>query len=108
VKLGSREVQMGKVLALAALGVAGMCSVAACGAAVQAGSQPRPPPSAAAPGSTGMARDIARIAMGTGGLAALDNGELRAQLTAALCAAGWSEEAARNANIHVLAVAGAR
>ena len=39
---------------------------------------------------------------------AVDVGELSAQLTAALCAAGWSEEAARDANVHVLATAGAR
>jgi hypothetical protein len=73
-KLGSGEVQMGKVLVIAALGVAGICGVAACGAAVQASSQPRPL-SAAPADSASMARDIARIAMGTGGLAALDNGD---------------------------------
>ena len=73
-KLGSGEVQMGKVLVIAALGVAGMCGVAACGAAVQGSSQPRPP-SVAPAGSAGMARDIARIAVGTGGLAALGNGD---------------------------------
>jgi hypothetical protein len=39
---------------------------------------------------------------------AVDVGELSAQLTAALCAAGWSEDAARNANVHELATAGAR
>ena len=39
---------------------------------------------------------------------AVDVGELSAQLTAALCAAGWSEEAAREANVHELATAGAR
>ncbi|MBV9339050.1 MAG: hypothetical protein JO243_24440 [Solirubrobacterales bacterium] len=39
---------------------------------------------------------------------AVDIGELSAHLTAALCAAGWSEEAAREANVHELAVAGAR
>jgi hypothetical protein len=73
-KLGSGEVQMGKVLVIAALGVAGMCGVAACGAAVQASSQPRPLSAAPADGAS-MARDIARIAVGTGGLAALDNGD---------------------------------
>jgi len=72
-KLGSREVQVRKVLAVAALGVAGFCGVAACGSAVQASSQPRPP-SAAPTDSTGVARDIARIAVGNGGLAALHNG----------------------------------
>jgi hypothetical protein len=39
---------------------------------------------------------------------AVDVGELSAQLTAALCAAGWSEEAAREANVDELAAAGAR
>jgi hypothetical protein len=73
-KLGSGEVRIGKVLAIAALGVAGMWGVAACGAAVQGSSQTRPP-SAAPADSAGMARDIARIAVGTGGLAALDNGD---------------------------------
>ena len=73
-KLGSGKVQMGKVLAIAALGVAAMCGVTACGAAVQASDQPRPP-SAAPADSAGTAGDIARIAVGAGGLAALDNGE---------------------------------
>jgi len=73
VKLGSGEVQMGKVLVIAALIVAGICGAAAC-AAVQAGSQPRPPSGAPMDSAT-MARDIARIAMGNGGLAALDNGD---------------------------------
>jgi hypothetical protein len=73
-RLGSGEVRMGKVLVIAALGVAGMCGVAACGAAVQGSSQPRPP-SVAPADSAGMARDIARIAVGTGGLAALGNGD---------------------------------
>jgi hypothetical protein len=78
-KLGSREVQMRKVLAIAALGVAGLCCVAACASAVQASSQPRPP-SAAPTDSTGVARDIVRIAVGNGGLTALDNGGGRAAL----------------------------
>jgi len=78
-KLSSGEVQTGKVLAIAALSVAGICGVAACGSAVQASSQPRPP-SAAPMDSASMARDIARIAMGNGGPAALDNGDGRATL----------------------------
>jgi hypothetical protein len=78
-KLGSTEVQTRKVLAIAALGVAGFCSAAACASAVQASSQPRPP-SAAVTDSTGLARDIARIAVGSGGLAALDNGDGQAAL----------------------------
>jgi hypothetical protein len=39
---------------------------------------------------------------------AVDVGELSAQLTAALCAVGWSEAAARGANVHDLADVGAR
>jgi len=39
---------------------------------------------------------------------AVDVGDLSAQLTAALCAVGWREEAARDANVHELAEAGAR
>jgi hypothetical protein len=38
------------------------------------------PPSAAATDSTGLARDIARIAVGSGGLATLDNGDGQAAL----------------------------
>ncbi len=78
-KLGSREVQMRKVLAIAALGVAGFCGVAACATTGQASSQHRPP-SAATTDSAGVAWDIARIAVGNGGLAALDNGDGRATL----------------------------
>jgi hypothetical protein len=72
-KLGSAEVQLGKVLAIAALSAAAMCGVAACGTAGQVSSQPRPL-SAAPADSAGMAGDIARIVMGNGGLAALHNG----------------------------------
>jgi hypothetical protein len=78
-RLGSRQVQMRKVFAVAALGLAGFCGVAACAPAGQASSQPRPP-SAAPAGSNGMARDIARIAVGNGGLAALDNGDGQAAM----------------------------
>jgi hypothetical protein len=78
-KIGSRDVQMRKVLAVAALSVAGFCAVAACGTTVQASSQPRAP-SAAPTASTGVAGDIARIAVGSGGLAALDNGDGQAIL----------------------------
>ncbi len=84
-KLGSREVQMRKVLAVAALGVAGFCGVVACASAGQGSNQPQPSasvlsPSAAPADSNGMARGIARIAAGNGGLAALDNGDGRAAM----------------------------
>jgi hypothetical protein len=39
---------------------------------------------------------------------AVDVGELSWQLTEVLCAAGWSEDAARDADVHELATAGAR
>jgi hypothetical protein len=78
-KLSSREVQTRRVLAIAALGVAGFCGVAACGSAVQASSQPRPL-SAAPTDSTGLARDIAKIAIGNDGLDALNNGAGRATM----------------------------
>jgi hypothetical protein len=39
---------------------------------------------------------------------AVDVGELSQQLIEVLCAAGWSEDAARTADVHVLAMAGAR
>ncbi len=78
-KLGSREVQMRKVLAIAALGAAGFCGVAACASAVQASSQPGPL-SAAPTDRSGLARDIAKIAVGNGGLDMLDNGDGRAVL----------------------------
>jgi hypothetical protein len=90
-KLGSREVQMRKVLAVATLGVAGFCGVAACASAGQGSSRPQPSASvlsssAATTDNSGMARDIARIAVGNGGLAALDNGDGRA--TVAYCDPG--------------------
>jgi hypothetical protein len=78
-KLGSTEARTRKVLAIAALGVAGFCSATACSTAVQASSQPRPP-SAAATDSTGLAQDMARIVAGSGGLAALGNGDGQAAL----------------------------
>ena len=78
-KLGSREVQMRKVLAITALGAASFCGVAAGASAVQASSQPQPL-SAAPTDNTGLARDIAKIAVGNGGLDMLNNGEGRAFL----------------------------
>jgi hypothetical protein len=82
-KLGSRQVQIRKILIIAALGAAGFCGVAACASAGQGSGQPRPPSAA---DSSGMARDVARIAAGNGGLAALDNGDGRA--TVAYCDPG--------------------
>jgi hypothetical protein len=82
---------MRKVLAVAAIGAAGFCGVAACASAGQGSSRPQPSASvlsssAATADSSGMARDIARIAVGNGGLAALDNGDGRA--TGAYCDPG--------------------
>jgi len=76
---------MRKILAIGALGVAGFCGAAACSTTAPASSQPRPSapvlsPSAASTGSDAVARDIARIAVGNGGLAVLDNGDGRATL----------------------------
>jgi hypothetical protein len=92
-KLSSREAQIGKVLAIAALGMAAICGVAACGAAVQASSQPRPLSVAPMDGAS-MARDIARIAVGTGGLAALDNGD-------GLAALAYCDPATVSGRVHV-------
>ena len=75
-----KEIQTRKVLAIAALGVAGSLGVAACSNAVvptllhsRTAAAPVRPPAAAAD-SSGMAREIARIAIGNGGLPALDQG----------------------------------
>jgi hypothetical protein len=70
---------MRKVLAITALGAASFCGVAACASAVQASSQPRLL-SAAPTDTTSLARDIAKIAVGNGGLDMLNNGEGRAFL----------------------------
>lgn len=88
-KLDRGEIQLRKVLAIAALGVAGFGGVAACASTVPAGGQPRSPSSAlsrVAPDNEGAARYIARIAVGNGGLAALNNGSGRA--TMATCDPG--------------------
>ena len=68
-KFSAKGIQVRKVLAIAALGGAGFCGVAACATAAPAASLR---PSAAAAGNSSLARDIARIAIGNGGLAALD------------------------------------
>jgi hypothetical protein len=109
-----KEIQVRKVLAIAALGVAGSMGVAACStAAVPELLQSRPsatplrPPAAAADGSD-IAQEIARIAIGSGGLTALDQGDGQAYLatcdpgtvpsraaagtsTSALCGIGYAD-----------------
>jgi len=87
-KFGAREARLRKVLAVAALGVAASCCVAACAAAGPPSSQPSSAaslltPLAAPAGNDAVARDIARIAAGNGGLPALDNGD--AQAATAYC-----------------------
>jgi hypothetical protein len=81
-KLDLRDIQLRKVLAIAALGMAGFGGVAACASTVPAGDQPRSPASAlsrAVPTThEGAARTIARMAAGNGELAALNNGGGRA------------------------------
>jgi hypothetical protein len=81
-KLDLRDIQPRKVLAIAALGMAGFGGVAACASTVPASAQPRSPASAlsrAVPTThEGAARTIARIAAGNGELTALNNGSGRA------------------------------
>jgi hypothetical protein len=76
-KFSAKEIQMRKVLAIAALGVAGFFAVAACATAGPA------LPSAAPAGNNGVAQEIARIAIGNGGLPALNNGD--GQAASATC-----------------------
>ena len=73
-----------KALAIAVLGLAASCGAAACGTGVAAASGSRP--QAAPTDNAGLARDIANIAVGKGGLAALGNGV--AQATLAVCDPG--------------------
>ena len=75
---------MRRTLAFAALTLAGLCAVAACGASVAAASRPLPstPPAT----STSVAREIANIVVGRGGLTALDHGD--GQATWAYCDPG--------------------
>lgn len=73
-----------KALAIAVLGLAASCGAAACGTGVAAASGSRP--QAAPADNAGLARDIANIAVGKGGLAALGNGV--AQATLAVCDPG--------------------
>jgi hypothetical protein len=80
-KLDLRDIQLRKVLAIAALGMAGFGGVVACASTVPAGAQPRSPASAlsrAVPTNEDAARTIARIAAGNDELAALNNGSGRA------------------------------
>ncbi len=108
-----KEIQVRKGLAVAALGVAGFLGVAACStAAVPELLQSRPSaaplrPSVAAADSSGVARNIARIAIGNGGLPALNQGDGQAYLatcdpgtvsngpagtpTSALCGIGYAD-----------------
>jgi hypothetical protein len=85
-KFSQKENQTRKILAIAALGVAGSLGATACStAAVPELLQSRPSaapsrPLAAAADSSAVARDIARIAIGNGGLPALDQGDGQAYL----------------------------
>jgi hypothetical protein len=69
---------MRNTLTVAALGLAALFGIAACGTSVAGTSAPRP--SAAPTDNTSMARDIANIAAGKGGLAALADGVAQAAL----------------------------
>ena len=69
---------MRNTLAVAALGLAALFGIAACGTSVAATAAPRP--SAAPTDNTSMAREIANIAAGKGGLAALAEGVAQAVL----------------------------
>jgi hypothetical protein len=83
-KFSPKENQMRKIPAIAALGVAGFFGVAACGTAVTTTSAPLP---SAAPTDNGsVAREIANIVVGKGGLAALDHGD--GQASSATCDPG--------------------
>jgi len=77
-KFSAVEIQPRKALAIAVLGLAASCGVAACGTGVAAASGSRP--HAAPTDNAGVARDIANIAVGKGGLAALGDGVARATL----------------------------
>jgi hypothetical protein len=107
-----KEIQTRKVLAIAALGVAGSLGVAACSNAAvptllhsQTSAAPVRP--AAAADSSDVAQEIAKIAIGNGGLTALDQGDSQAYLatcdpgtvssrsagtsTSALCGIGYAD-----------------
>jgi hypothetical protein len=113
-KFSQKENQIRRVLAIAALGAAGSLGVAACSTAavpelLRSGTSAAPlRPTAAPADSSGMAREIARIAIGNGGLTALDQGDGQAYLatcdpgtvsngpaagtsTSALCGIGYAD-----------------
>jgi hypothetical protein len=113
-KLSPKENPRRKVLAIAALGVAGSLGVGACSAAAvpellhSAKSAAPLRPSAAAADSSDTAQEIARIVIGNGGLTALDRGDGHAYLatcdpgtvsnrlaagtsTSALCGIGYAD-----------------
>jgi len=81
-KLDQGDIQLRKVLTIAALGVAGFGGVAACASTGLTGGLPHSPASALSrvtPANHEEAsRTIARIAAGNGGLIALNNGSGRA------------------------------
>jgi hypothetical protein len=83
-KFSPIEIQPRKALAIAALGLAASGGLAACGTGTPAAAGARP--LALPTDSGGVARDIADIAAGKGGLAALDDGV--AQATLAVCDPG--------------------
>ena len=83
-KFSPVEIQPRKALAIAALGLAASCGLAACGTGVPAASGSRP--HAAPADDTSMARDIANIAVGKGGLVAVGTGVAWAAL--AVCDPG--------------------
>src|SRR5215471_14230767 len=67
--ISGREADMRTTPAIAVIGLAGFLGVAACGARVQV--RPVPVPSAAPMNSDSLAREIATIVVGKGGLTAL-------------------------------------
>jgi hypothetical protein len=84
-KFRTKKIQMRKVLVIAALGAAGSFGVAACATAGPAVLQSRPPTTSLLPATgptdnSGVAREIARIAVGHGGLTALNSGDGQAAL----------------------------
>jgi hypothetical protein len=87
--MSGMETNMRKALAIVALCSAGFLGVAACTAVIPAVRQSPwptkllPQPTAAAADKSSMARDIARIAAGKGGLAALAGRD--GQATAVIC-----------------------